>query len=202
MVQMAVFTQPALLMARLPCQVSVAALQADLARCLQLDWQAHVNQRDYQGGWDLLPLRCQRQHVQAHPLLQGFAIEQGDDWTDLPLLAQLPAFCALLAQLQCPLKAVRLMRLRSGAFIKPHRDQGLSLEHGQARLHLALQTDQAVQFLVAGRPMPCQSGELWYFNADAEHQVHNQSAQDRIHLVIDAQANDWLYRQVQAGSVV
>lgn len=194
-------TKPAVLMARLPCLVSVAALQADLALCLQLDWLAHVNVRDYQGGWDLLPLRCQRQHQQAHPLLQGFAIEQGDDWVDLPLLAQLPAFSRLLAQLHCPLRAVRLMRLKAGAVIKPHRDHGLALEYGQARLHLAIQTDQAVQFLVLGQHMPCQSGELWYFNADVEHQVHNQSAQDRIHLVIDAQANDWLRRQITCGSV-
>ncbi len=178
--------------ARLPVAAPLEALRAELATLLERPWVDHVNQRDYVGGWDVLPLRCLREHVDAHPVLQGFAIGAGEDWQDLPVLAGCPALRGVLAGLRCPLQSARLMRLRAGAAILPHRDHGLGLEHGQARLHLAIQTSEDVDFIVAGRRLPMAPGELWYFNADLVHEVRNRSAHDRIHLVVDCVANDWL----------
>jgi hypothetical protein len=192
---------PAIAYARMACPVPLSNLRADVDRLLDHSWVDHVNRRDYQGDWDVLPLRCQREHAGAHPVLQGFAIASGDQWQDLPRLRDCPAIGALLAGLACPLRAVRLMRLKAGAVIKPHRDPGLSLEHGEARLHVPIHYSNGILFKVDRQPVPMRAGELWYINADREHEVRNNGTSDRINLVIDCIANDWLHRQIHAAPV-
>lgn len=186
--------------ARLACIISFADLQREIAALLDNTWIDHVNRNDYHGGWDVLPLRCQRQHINAHPVLQGFAIADGNDWENLPVVVQCPEILNLLNQLQCPIKAARLMRLKAGAHIKPHRDHELSIEFGEARLHVPIHTSDAVDFFVDGKLIPMRAGELWYFNADQIHEVCNRGSDDRINLVIDCIANDWLKEQILQGT--
>ena len=186
--------------ARLECVISLADLQTEIAFLLTQTWVDHVNKKDYQGGWDVLPLRCQRQHVNAHPVLQGFAIAAGDDWENLPVLAQCPAIESIFNQLQCPIKSARLMRLKAGAEIKPHRDEGLSIEFGEARVHVPIHTSAEVIFIVDNNVIPMRAGELWYFNADQVHEVYNRGSEDRINLVIDCVANEWLCEQIRFGA--
>jgi hypothetical protein len=192
----------AIVFARLPCTAPLVDLQTDTAFLLQQSWVGHVNRRDYQGDWNVLPLRCLREHAAAHPILQGFSIQGGEEWQDLPMLQECPAIGALLRSLQCPLKSVRLMRLCAGAWIKPHRDPGLEIKHGEARLHLPIHTSNDVRFMVDGRRVPMRAGELWYINADLEHEVRNPGQTDRINLVIDCLANDWLREQVYSADIL
>jgi mannose-6-phosphate isomerase-like protein (cupin superfamily) len=173
------------------------SMQRELQLLAQQHWCAHVNQADYTGGWDVLALRCAGKHQQAHAILQSFAIEQDTEWRDLPALDLAPTVKTFLGQLPVPIKSVRLMRLQPGAMIKPHRDYGLCVEQGEARLHLPLQTNVDLQFYVAGRLVPMQEGQLWYINADQMHWVENKGTSARINLVIDCEANDWLQQQVQ-----
>lgn len=192
--------------ARLACTVQQTVLQREVDQLLNASpvadgWVDHVNKNDYHGGWDVLPLRCQRQHLHAHPILQGFAIADGDDWENLPVLAQCPAIAAIFNQLQCPIKAARLMRLKAGAEIKPHRDQGLSIAYGEARLHVPIYTSADVSFIVDNKIVPMAAGELWYFNADQIHEVYNCGSEDRINLVIDCVANHWLCEQIWMGAL-
>lgn len=190
---------PAISFARLSCALDLASLQAEVEQLLQQQWVDHVNKKDYQGGWDVLPLRCQQQHVNAHPVLQGFAIADGDDWENLPVLQLCPTIESIFDQLQCPIKAARLMRLKAGAEIKPHRDNELSIEFGEARVHVPIHTSTAVSFIVDNKKIPMRAGELWYFNANQVHEVYNRGAEDRINLVIDCVANDWLCEQIRLG---
>ena len=190
--------------ARIKCELSLARLQAEVERLLQNPslhaWVDHVNKNDYAGGWDVLPLRCQRQHLDAHPILQGFAITAGADWANLPVQDHCPEIQKLLGQLHCPIKAVRLMRLKAGAEIKPHHDHGLSIEFGEARLHVPIHTSDAVSFHVDNKKIPMAAGELWYFNADQTHEVYNRGSEDRINLVIDCVANDWLCQKIKSSA--
>jgi len=180
-------------------QVSdVQQMREELQLLLQLHWHAHVNQRDYQGGWDVLPLRCASDHLNAHGILQSFAIYPAQDWSNLPHLEQSPALLRFINDLPYQVKSVRLMRLHPGAEIKPHRDQGLSLEHGEARLHLPLQTNDLLKFFVNEQWVPMQEGELWYINADQVHSVENKGTEQRINLVIDCVANQHLMDLVYA----
>ena len=165
-------------------------------------WQSHVNQSAYSQGWDVLALRCKKDHIDAHPILQCFAVEESNqasvqdegnsEWQDLPLLSRLHGIQTFLSDLQCPIKSVRLMRLQPGGEILPHRDKGLSLKYGQARLHVPIASSEQVAFFVDGEQLPMVAGELWYMNADKEHWVKNNSNSDRIHLIIDCEVNDWL----------
>ncbi|MBY0420562.1 MAG: aspartyl/asparaginyl beta-hydroxylase domain-containing protein [Pararheinheimera sp.] len=174
-------------------------MRQELELLLQLQWYAHVNKRDYQGGWDVLPLRCASEHLNAHGILQSFAIYPSDDWSNLPQLEQSPALMRFIKELPYQVKSVRLMRLHSGAEIKPHRDHGLSLEHGEARLHLPLQTNDLLKFYVNQQQVPMQAGELWYINADQVHKVENKGSESRINLVLDCAVNDELKEQIYAG---
>lgn len=197
---------PVITFAKVTCAIQLTALQADVDSLLpgaveNNSWVDHVNKNDYRGGWDVLPLRCQRQHLGSHPILQGFAIADGEDWENLPIMARCPAIQNLLDQLQCPIKAARLMRLKAGAEIKPHRDQQLSIEFGEARLHVPIHTSDAVSFLVNNQKIPMRAGELWYFNADQTHEVYNRGSEDRINLVIDCVVNEWLHAQILKGAV-
>lgn len=186
--------------ARVHCVIALIDLQTEVTSLLAQPWVDHVNKQDYQGGWDVLPLRCQRQHLNAHPILQGFSIADGDDWENLPVLNQCPTIESIFNQLQCPIKAARLMRLKAGAEIKPHRDEGLSMEFGEARVHVPIHTSTAVSFIVDNKTISMRAGELWYFNADQVHEVYNRGAEDRINLVIDCVANEWLCEQIRLGS--
>jgi hypothetical protein len=133
--------------------------------------------------------------------LQGFALnDHAQVWEDLPALEASPAIKRMLSQLMCPLKSVRLMRLHAGASIRPHRDHGLHLGCGEARLHAPVWTDPDVHFRVAGQEVPMREGELWYFNADEEHEVVNHSRAARTHLVMDCVTNPWLVRRIQEGA--
>ncbi|CAN7552718.1 aspartyl beta-hydroxylase [Acidovorax sp. Leaf76] len=189
------------LFSRLRIPVPITALQDEVSQLMARSWLPHVNRGDYDGAWDVLPLRCQSQHVAAHPILQGFALNDGArDWNDLPVLQDCPAIRQLMARLECPLKSARLMRLHAGASIKPHRDHGLHLGCGEARLHVPVWTHPGVHFLVAGQEVPMREGEFWYFNADEEHAVVNRSRAARTHLVMDCVANPWLVRRIQEGA--
>ncbi len=159
-------------------------------------WLSHVNQDDYQGDWGVLPLRCAAQHEAAHPILQAFSITQADDWCDLPIVQSNSVWHTLTQFLQCPIKSARLMRLAPGAKIAPHVDNGLSLESGEVRLHLPLQTDKNLHFFVNQQAVPMKVGQLWYINAEQEHWVENLGSQPRVNLVLDCEVNAWLKQKI------
>jgi hypothetical protein len=174
-------------------------MRQELEHLLESQWHAHVNKRDYQGGWDVLPLRCAAEHLTAHGILQSFALYPSEGWSNLPQLEQSPALLRFVTTLPYQVKSVRLMRLHPGAEIKPHRDHGLSLEQGEARLHLPLQTNDLLKFFVNEQLVPMQAGELWYINADQVHHVANKGSESRINLVLDCVVNNELKEQIYAG---
>lgn len=185
--------------AKLSLSFELEKLCAALSRIHAEAWLDHVNKRNYLGVWQALPLRCQAEYLDAHPIMQGFAIEavQQGEWCDLPILDSLPEFKAVLDSLKCPLRSVRLMRLNAGASISPHRDHGVGLEWGEARLHLPIETHPELKFIVNGVEIPMAAGELWYINADQLHSVTNESQYDRINLVVDCMANEWLKNMIK-----
>jgi hypothetical protein len=192
---------PGPLASRLDIPVPITTVQQEVAQLMTLHWLPHVNRSDYAGAWDVLPLRCLKQHVASHPILQGFSLgDATGEWADLPPLRQCPGIRRLLDQLQCPLLSVRLMRLHAGASIKPHRDHGVHMGCGEARLHAPVWTNADVRFLAAGKELPMREGELWYFNANEEHEVTNCSLTARTHLVVDCVTNPWLVSRIQKGA--
>ena len=178
-------------------QFDVKKLQLEVNEILKCDWVAHVNQRAYQGQWDVFPLRCAVAHQESHPILQAYSIENNSKWVNLPALSNSPYLSKVINLLKCPIQSVRLMRLKAGASILPHNDAGLGLAHGQARLHVPIFSNNSVTFYVANQLVPMPAGKITYINADQVHEVRNQSAEDRIHLVIDCVSNAWLEENIR-----
>lgn len=174
----------------------IESLAKEISAYSATSWVDHVNHSNYEGEWSVLPLRSLSQHRHAHPIRQGFALEEAGTWCDLSSMEHFPSIIELLSQIPCDKKSVRLMRLGPYSEIKPHRDRDLNAESGEARLHVPVLVHQSVHFISDGKTLPMNPGDLWYINADRLHSVENHGKETRIHLVVDCVANSWLCSQL------
>lgn len=53
--------------------VPIAARQNEASQLMARNGLPHATHGDCDGGWDVMPLRCQGQHVAAHLVLQRSA---------------------------------------------------------------------------------------------------------------------------------
>jgi hypothetical protein len=172
---------------RLSWKFDAARLQQELNGILPSDYIPHFNTRYYQGDWSVVPLRSvggSAKQIYPDPTSQDFA--------DTPLLERCPYAKSILSTLQCPLTAVRFLRLAAGSSIREHKDYNLSVDDGEIRLHVPVITNPDVEFILAGSRIDMKEGECWYLNFNLPHSVANRGTSDRIHLVIDCVVNDWL----------
>lgn len=74
--------------------------------------------------------------------------------------------------------------LPPGAKIDPHVDGG---EHAAyyERYHVVLQSLPGTVFRAGDESVHMNPGEIWWFDNQQEHEVINNSADDRIHMIID-----------------
>lgn len=181
---------------RLPFAFDPARLAADLDHLDGEGWTPHFITSNYAGEWGAIPLRAPR--GAEHPILMITA-HPGADCVDAPPLRETPYFRELLSAFECRLESVRLMRLGPGSSIREHCDPGLCAEEGRVRLHIPIRTNPEVRFRVNGRAVAMRPGEVWYLRLSDPHQVDNLGESERVHLVIDAEVNGWLERQLSPG---
>lgn len=183
---------------RLPLAFDPAPLAADLAAYGEDDWTRHFVRDNYEGEWSAIPLRAaagethRSRMIGTHPLAASFV--------DTHYLDRAPALRALLAGLDCPLKAVRLMRLTPGSRILEHDDHDPDAVTGTARLHVPITTNDGVEFLLNRRPVTMAPGELWYLRLSDPHAAANCGATDRVHLLLDVRLSDWLVGLLREGA--
>jgi len=184
--------------ARLDLPVDVPSLQADVA-ALPDRWIPHFQKAHYAGEWTVLPLRSTRgNRDETLPFALG---AESAEYAATPLLGLCPGIARFLGSLGCPVMTARLLNLRRGAVIKPHRDVELAFEKGEARLHVPLFTNPDVEFFIEEQRVTMEPGTCWYINANLTHRVANHGDTDRIHLVVDCGVDDWL-RGLFAGAQV
>jgi hypothetical protein len=175
--------------ARLPLETDLPELQSETKSLLAGYWgKPHLNSSQYTGDWNVLALRSPGGSIDnvTADLMGATA------FFDTPLMLQIPTVQQFVSALGCNIMAVRLLNLRAGAVIMPHRDVGLCYEQGEARLHIPVFTNPLVEFFIEGERIVMQPGECWYINANLTHSVTNAGSEDRVHLVIDCKVNDWL----------
>jgi len=173
--------------ANLQLPFDLATLQAELTAA-QNDWQPHVNKFHYTGSWTVVSLRSPGgSHKNIIPDLIGETV-----FMDTIYMDHFASVKKLLANINCPIMAVRFLNLQAGAVIKQHRDHGLAFEKGEARLHFPVFTNPGVEFYCEDERIFLNEGECWYLNANLPHRVSNNGMADRIHLVVDCTVNDWL----------
>ncbi len=173
---------------KLPILFEAYRLQQAIQLLAAEAWNLHFQEKHYNGNWKSLALRSPKGDPSNPFLIAEFA----GDYGDTPLLHSTPYLQDVLQQFKCPLLSVRLLKLEAGAQVHEHKDADLCFESGQVRLHIPVQTHDKVRFWLQGEPVIMNTGECWYINVNLPHALANEGETDRIHLVIDAEVNDWL----------
>lgn len=171
---------------KLPFFFDPSRLHADLNAIPDSAWVPHFNQQDYEGKWSSVALR-------SRTGVAGDIVPRGsqDDFRDTPLTVLCPYLQAAVDAFLFPKKSVRLLRLHAGSRVREHRDADLGLIDGELRIHIPVLTNDQVEFVVSNRKLILREGEAWFIDFSQPHRIHNPSAGDRIHLVIDGSVNEW-----------
>lgn len=82
---------------------------------------------------------------------------------------------------------VLITRLAPGKRILPHADKDGAYvqDKDRARYHIVLQGLPGSLYTTGTETVCMRTGEVWWFNALENHEVVNNSADDRIHLLVD-----------------
>lgn len=172
----------------------VMPLLAAIARKPEL-WKVDTYLRDYPqgpfGDIDSIILRFPKKIIAAtaEDAEQHIASIDQHESLDTPSFAFLPEARPLIMGLMSYVGATRLgrviiNRIRPGGRITPHCDTHDHAEYYE-RHHIVLQSAPGVDFRCEEEHVYMGVGETWWFNNALEHEVINNSANDRIHLIVD-----------------
>lgn len=104
-------------------------------------------------------------------------------WSELPQAR--PIVFDLLRRVEgVQLGRVIISRLAPGAVITPHIDGGAPATF-YTRFQIALQSLPGCVFRAADETVNFRTGEVWMFDNTQEHEVINNSADDRLALIVD-----------------
>lgn len=109
-----------------------------------------------------------------------------DAWHALPEVHDL-CFNLMRRYRGVSLGRVIIARLPMGGVIKPHADDygAYAMRDNAMRFHAVVQAMPGCLFHCGGETIQARTGEVWWFQHRATHSAENQSADDRIHLLID-----------------
>lgn len=79
---------------------------------------------------------------------------------------------------------VLIARLKPGRRITPHVDGGAPAEYYD-RYHIVLFSAPGCLFRAGDETVHMGTGQIWWFDNTKEHEVINNSVDDRVHLVVD-----------------
>ncbi len=179
----------------LPFRLDPKQLKQDLKQLEQSEWINHFVTQNYDGEWSVLPLRGPK--GANHPVTMIYSDPSCKEFEDTPFIQHTPYIHSSLQQFNCPITAVRLMKLSPGSVIKEHSDHDLEIEQGAARLHIPIETNPHIEFRLNGTMVHMQEGECWYLKLSEPHSVKNLGDTDRIHLVVDILVNQWFLSEVE-----
>jgi hypothetical protein len=185
---------------RLPFDFDPALLARDLEGLRAVGWIKHYVQQNYDGDWSVIPLRGKA--GATHPVMMISSDPTCREFADTPMLAACPYFRQVLDTFEAPLRTVRLMRLTAGSVIKEHTDHELSFEEGTVRIHVPVVTNAEVEFYLNRNRVVLEAGSSWYLRLSDPHSVANRGTADRVHMVIDAEVNDWVRRVLETAATL
>jgi len=175
---------------QLPLNFDPVRLRRDLKILSATPWTTHFVRQNYEGDWSVIPLRCVA--GETHPVRMIYSDPTATEFVDTAILEPCSYFREVIDAFACEVRSVRLMRLTPGSIIKEHTDLDLGVESGTARIHIPVATNPDVEFLLNRRRVDMHEGEVWYLRLGDPHAVTNRGTADRVHLVLDLIANDWL----------
>lgn len=169
---------------------------ADLKHVRLEEWSPHYNDRDYGGEWRGVALRSiggASNQLSTPPGTSSAAFSATD------VLQRCAYFREILSAFPCPLKAVRLLTLTPGSFVREHSDPTLGYEDGEMRIHIPIRTGADVEFYLAGERLHLEEGNCYYLNVSLPHRICNRGSDERVHLVIDIGVDEWAHQVVKQG---
>lgn len=108
---------------------------------------------------------------------------------DYPAFARLPHARSLIFNLMRFVEGKRLGRilitkLEPGKKVHPHRDSGSHAEYYD-RYHIVLKNSEGSIFRAGDEVVTMKAGDIYWFDNSAEHEVINDSYDDRIVMIVD-----------------
>lgn len=85
---------------------------------------------------------------------------------------------------------VMINRLRPGGVVAAHADTPVHADY-YSRHHVVLQTGLGANIRCGNETLHMEKGTVWWFNNKLEHEVHNNSAFDRIHMIVDIKTRSY-----------
>lgn len=172
--------------------VDMQPLAREIARQPEL-WKADTYLRDYPQGpfADVETIFCRFPPCSVTEI-ERFERDQHECvWMDgaIHLPAVRPLVFGLMASVQAErLGRVMINRIRPGGRIYPHADTPVHAEYWD-RHHYVVQASPGCSFRCADETVQMSTGEVWWFRNELEHEVINNSADDRTHLIIDVRTS-------------
>jgi hypothetical protein len=131
-------------------------------------------------------------HVQVDDIILRFGKPDGEDLlvSDRPAMAKLHPAKKVALDLMglvggSQLGRMVITRLEPGKKILPHKDVNGAYANYYSRYHVVLQGLPGSLFMCGDETVNMLTGEVWCFDASAEHMVANNSKDDRIHMLVD-----------------
>jgi hypothetical protein len=151
--------------------------------------------------WNQHPIRTQHPdtaHSQVEDILLRFneieseniaRIINDKECVNYPAFRELPLMRPLIFGLMTivegeQLGRVMITKLSPGKRILPHEDKGAPATYYD-RYHVVLNSAPGCLFRTGDETVYMKTGELWWFDNTVEHEVINNSCEDRVHLIID-----------------
>lgn len=114
-------------------------------------------------------------------------------------LRSCPYIMALMAELGGTWGRSRLMGLAPGASVPRHVDVHYYWRT-HLRIHIPIFTNPEVRFICGEDMVHMAPGECWTFDSFRFHEVHNDGAEKRVHLVLDTVGGGRLWDLVRAAN--
>lgn len=150
-------------------------------------WNRNALRREYPGTphreCDDIWLRFQPEGMPADQVVDAH------ESINYPAFAELPAARSIVFALMRQVEGERLgrvliTRLAPGRRIYPHVDGGDHAAYYK-RHHVMVRCLPGVVFRAADEAPTMKTGDVWWFDNSVEHEVVNNSADDRIALIVD-----------------
>jgi Aspartyl/Asparaginyl beta-hydroxylase len=95
---------------------------------------------------------------------------------------------------------VMINKLRPGGRIYPHADTPAHAQYWE-RYHLVLQSGPGCVFRCGDEKLELPTGQVWWFDHRLEHEVVNNSKEDRIHMIVDIRCSKFDFKGITPTSV-
>jgi hypothetical protein len=163
-------------------------------------WKADTHLRDYPQGpfaqIESIMLRFPpiSVHETEEALKEHLAHFDQHENVDREEYRRLPEARAMVMGLMTYVGGERLGRImvnkiKPGGRIFPHADTPAHANYYR-RFHIVLESYPGSDFRCGDEHVHMSAGEIWWFNNKLEHEVVNNSAGDRIHMIVDIKVSE------------